>query len=162
MTIDYQAICAFFYREARLLDDRQWDEWLDCYAPNVEFWMPSWTDDDELVTDPQGQISLIYYANRQGLEDRIYRLKTERSSASKPEPRTAHLLANIEVVDRRADVVDVRYNWHTLSHRFQRTSQFFGTTTCTLDLAGMEPVIQRKKVVLKNDYIHQVIDIYHV
>lgn len=162
MTMDHATLCAFLYREAHLLDDRRWDEWLACYASDVEFWMPSWTDDDELVTDPQSQISLIYYANRQGLEDRVYRLKTERSSASMPEPRTCHMIANVEIVGQRADAVDVRYNWHTLSHRFKATSQFFGTTFVTLDLTGESPVIARKKVVLKNDYIHQVIDIYHI
>ena len=162
MTMDHATLCAFLYREARLLDDRRWDEWLACYAGDVEFWMPSWTDDDELVTDPQSQISLIYYANRQGLEDRVYRLKTERSSASMPEPRTCHMIANVEIVGQRAGAVDVRYNWHMLSHRFKATSQFFGTTFVTLDLTGESPVIARKKVVLKNDYIHQVIDIYHI
>ena len=82
---------AFLYREARLLDDREWEAWLECYAQDCTYWMPAWTDDDDLVTDPQSQISLIYYANRQGLEDRVYRLETERSSASTPEPRTAHM-----------------------------------------------------------------------
>jgi len=42
----------FLYREARFLDDRDWDSWLALYAPDVEFWMPSWDDDDQLVTDP--------------------------------------------------------------------------------------------------------------
>ena len=30
----------FLYREARFLDDKEWDNWLALYAPNVEFWMP--------------------------------------------------------------------------------------------------------------------------
>lgn len=162
MTIDHGALSAFLHREARLLDDRQWEEWLACYSPDVEYWMPSWTDDDELVSDPHTQISLIYYPNRKGLEDRVYRLKTERSSASMPEPRTAHMLANLEILATRGTETDVRYNWHTLSHRYQATSQFFGTTFCTLDVSGNAPLITRKKIVLKNDYIHQVIDVYHV
>ena len=29
MSADYNAICAFLYSEARLLDDREWDEWLE-------------------------------------------------------------------------------------------------------------------------------------
>lgn len=44
---------AFLYREARLLDDRQWDEWIVLYSPKVEYWMPAWDDDDQLVDDPQ-------------------------------------------------------------------------------------------------------------
>lgn len=162
MSDTHAKACAFLHREANLLDDRRWDEWLACYSADVEFWMPCWTDDDELVSDPHTQVSLIYYPNRQGLEDRVYRLRTERSSASTPEPRTAHMIANVEVLEDRGSEVDLRYNWHTLSHRFQTTTQYFGTTFCTLALSGPAPVITRKKVVLKNDYIHQVIDIYHV
>lgn len=160
--VSYEALCAFLYREAGLLDDRQFEAWLTCYAPNCEFWMPAWTDEDELSVDPQTEISLIYYPNRNGLEDRVYRINTERSSASMPEPRTCHNLANIEVVAAREGEVDVRYNWHTLSHRMQRTQSFFGTTYLTLDVSGDVPLIAKKKVVLKDDYIHQVIDIYHI
>ena len=73
---------AFLYKEARLLDDRQFDEWLQCYQPDSEFWMPAWDVDDRLTEDPQNEISLIYYDNRGGIEDRIFRIKTDRSSAT--------------------------------------------------------------------------------
>ena len=93
----------FLYREARYLDDREFDKWLECYAPDAEFWMPAWDDDDTLVTDPQREISLIYYNNRGGLEDRVFRIKTDRSSAtSLPEPRTSHNISNVEIVSRTA------------------------------------------------------------
>lgn len=82
--VDYYAICSFLYREARLLDDREWDEWLTCYMPDASYWMPAWDDNDQTTEDPQSQISLIYYPNREGLEDRVFRIKTERSGASTP------------------------------------------------------------------------------
>lgn len=160
---DCGAICSFLYREARHLDDRQWDEWLELYAPDVEYWMPAWDDDDRLTEDPHSQISLIYYPNRDGLEDRVFRIKTERSSASMPEPRTSHMLANVEVLADRGDAVDVRYNFHTLSHRYKTTDHYFGTAFVTLRKSGDETLrIARKKIVLKNDYIRQVVDIYHL
>jgi benzoate/toluate 1,2-dioxygenase beta subunit len=162
MSLSYDDITAFLYREARLLDDRAWDEWLTCYAPKTVYWMPAWDDDDTLVEDPQQHISLIYYPNRDGLEDRIFRIKTERSGASTPEPRTSHFISNVEIVDRRENEIDVRFNWQTLSHRYKVTDTFFGTSYCTLDINGSTPVITRKKIVLKNDYIHQVVDIYHI
>ena len=158
----YADICAFLYREARLLDDREFDEWLNCYSEAAEYWMPAWTDDDALTTDPQSEISLIYYQNRRGLEDRVFRLNTERSSASTPEPRTAHFIGNVEVLERRKGQVDLRYNWNTLAHRYQQTQQFFGTTFVTIDTSGGAPKILKKKIALKDDYIHQVIDICHV
>ncbi|WP_102224898.1 benzoate 1,2-dioxygenase small subunit [Acidimangrovimonas sediminis] len=159
---DQDQIAAFLYAEARLLDDREWDAWLECYAPEATFWMPAWDDDDGLTEDPQAQVSLIYYPNRDGLEDRVFRIKTERSGATMPEPRTCHMISNIEILARRDDAVDLRFNWHTLSHRYQKTTGFFGTSFYTIDLSGPAPKITAKKVILKDDYIHQVIDIYHV
>jgi benzoate/toluate 1,2-dioxygenase beta subunit len=162
MKRDYHAIAAFLYREARYLDDRQWEEWLACYAPNVEFWMPAWDDDDALTKDPSSELSLIYYADRVGLEDRIFRIKTERSGASTPEPRTCHNLSNMEILSDEGDRVSLRFNWHTLSHRYKVTDSYFGTSFYTLDFSGDTPLILAKKVVLKSDYIHHVIDVYHI
>lgn len=162
MSNNYDAICAFLYREARHLDERQWDEWLEMYHEKVEYWMPAWDDNDELTDDPHSQISLIYYPNRNGLEDRVFRIKTERSSASMPEPRTNHMLTNVEVLAERGQEVDVRYNFHTLSHRYKTTDHYFGTIYVTLLQTDSGYLIGRKKIVLKNDYIRQVIDVYHI
>ncbi|MFK0161042.1 benzoate 1,2-dioxygenase small subunit [Rhizobium sp. NPDC090279] len=162
MSVSYDEICAFLYREARLLDDREWDEWLTCYAPDVEYWMPAWDDDDQLTEDPHSQISLIFYPSRDGLEDRVFRIKTERSGASTPEPRTSHNVNNVELLARRDAEVDIRYNFHTLNHRYKVTDQFFGTMFVTLRNNGDQLLISAKKIVLKNDYIRQVIDVYHI
>jgi benzoate/toluate 1,2-dioxygenase beta subunit len=163
MSAQHASICAFLYREARYLDDRQWEPWLALYAPEAEYWMPAWDDDDRLTEDPHSEISLIYYPNRNGLEDRVFRIQTERSSASMPEPRTSHMLSNVEVLAERGELFDVRYNFHTLSHRYKATDQFFGTIFVTLQkTADGSYLILRKKIVLKDDYIRQVIDIYHI
>ncbi|WP_336220358.1 benzoate 1,2-dioxygenase small subunit [Citrobacter amalonaticus] len=152
----------FLYYEAQLLDDRQWDAWLDCYSPKVVFWMPAWGDDDKTTQDPQREISLIYYPNRDGLEDRVYRIKTERSGASTPEPRTTHMISNIALLGETENGCEVRYNWATYSHRYQQTDVYFGTTHCTLIECDNQPRITRKTVRLNNDYIRQVIDVYHI
>ncbi|AWI54594.1 benzoate 1,2-dioxygenase small subunit [Aquabacterium olei] len=162
MSMTIEQVQAFLYREARLLDDKQWDEWLTCYHPQAEFWMPSWDDDGELTRDPQSEISLIYYANRGGLEDRVFRIKTERSAASTPEPRTGHNLHNVEIVSQQGEQLEVRFNWHTLSYRYHTTDSYFGTSHYTIDLTSGQPLIKRKVVVLKNDYIRHVVDVYHI
>ena len=160
--MNIEEIRAFLYREARLLDDEQWDQWLECYSPSARFWMPSWDDDDQLITDPEREISLIFYPNRQGLEDRVFRIKTERSSATMPDTRTSHNINNVEVVSSEGDVVTVRFNWHTLSHRYKTDFSYFGMSRYIIDFSGDKPRILDKYVVLKNDYISQVIDIYHI
>ena len=81
--------------------------------------MPAWDDNDQLTENPQTEISLIYYPDRQGLEDRVFRIKTERSSATMPDTRTAHNISNIEVESRNGLQVTVRFNWNTLSFRYK-------------------------------------------
>ncbi|MDQ0767327.1 benzoate/toluate 1,2-dioxygenase beta subunit [Pseudarthrobacter defluvii] len=158
-----ETVRAFLYREARLLDDRQFDEWLECYHPDSEFWMPAWDVDDQLTQDPQNEISLIYYDNRGGIEDRVFRIKTDRSSAtSLPEPRTGHNITDVEVLANDVGKVEVRFNWFTLYFRYNTTDTYFGTSYYTLDLSGPQPVILKKRVVLKNDYIHHVVDVYMI
>ena len=153
----------FLALEARYLDDKLWSEWLELYAAHAEFWMPSWDDDEQLVTDPQTEISLIYYSHRGGLEDRIFRIRTDRSSAtSLPEPRTSHNISNVEILAQNATSCELRFNWVTYSFRYKTVDTYFGTSFYTLDTSGARPLITRKKVVLKNDYIHHVIDIYHI
>jgi benzoate/toluate 1,2-dioxygenase beta subunit len=162
MTITYEAVRDFLYREARYLDDKQWDEWLELYAVDASFWMPSWDDNDELTEDPQREISLIWYGNRTGLEDRVFRIKTERSSASIPDTRTSHNLSNIELLEQADGLCKVRFNWHTLSFRYKTVDSYFGSSFYTLDVRGENPLIKAKKVILKNDYVRQVIDVYHL
>jgi benzoate/toluate 1,2-dioxygenase subunit beta len=67
--------------------------------------------------DPQAESALIYYARRSGLEDRVFCIKTERSSASTPEPRTSHNISNVEILSPSDSKVDLRFNWLTLSYR---------------------------------------------
>lgn len=162
MSALYETVRDFLYREARYLDDKEWDHWLELYAADATFWMPSWDDDDALTADPQAEISLIWYGSRCGLEDRVFRIRTERSSATTPDTRTSHNISNIEILDVADDQCRVRFNWHTLSFRYKTVDSYFGTSFYTLDLRAGQPLIKAKKVVLKNDYVRQVIDIYHI
>jgi benzoate/toluate 1,2-dioxygenase beta subunit len=59
-------------------------------------------------------------------------------------------------------MTQLRFNWVTLSFRYKTTDTYFGTSFYTIDTTGTTPLIRKKKVVLKNDYIHHVVDIYHI
>lgn len=162
-TMTYEEIQTFLFAEARALDDRDWDTWLSFYHKDCPFWMPTWDDEDRLTEDPANEMSLMYYPNKQGIEDRVFRIKTDRSSAtSLPEPRTNHYLSGIEVLSRAGTRIELRFNWQTLSFRYGTTDLHWGTSFYTIDTSGRKPLITDKKVVLKNDHIHHVIDIYHI
>ena len=163
MPLTLEQVQQFLYREARYLDDRDFESWLTLYAPQAQFWMPAWDDDDTLVEDPQTEISLIFYPDKSGLEDRVFRIRTEGSSAtSLPEPRTSHNISNVEIVEQTDRECRLRFNWLTFNFRYKTVDQYFGTSYYTLDTSGETPLITDKKIVLKNDYIHHVVDIYHL
>ena len=163
MTISLEQLQQFLYREARALDDKDWDSWLACYARDVEFWMPCWDDSSELVKDPHREVSLIYYPSKEGLQDRVFRIKTERSGAtSMPEPRTSHNISNVEVIEQGGGECKLRFNWITFNYRYKIVDTYFGTSFYTLDISGENPLIKKKTVILKNDFIHHVIDVYHI
>src|SRR6266581_7032816 len=148
--VTIEQVQAFLYSEARCLDDKDWDGWLAHYAPTATFWMPAWDDNDTLTEDPQREISLIWYGSKQGLEDRVFRIRTERSSAtSLPEPRTSHNISNAEILAQTGAICELRFNWVTFSFRYNTVDTYFGTSFYTLDTTGPLPLITRKKVVLK-------------
>lgn len=162
-TITFDDVQAFLFAETRALDDREWQTWLKFYHADCPFWMPAWDDEDQLTEDPMNEMSLIYYPDKSGIEDRVFRIQTDRSSStSLPEPRTMHNLSNIEILSRKQDEMKLRFNWLTCTYRYGTTDQHWGTTFYTLDTSGTKPLISNKKVVLKNDKIHHVIDIYHI
>lgn len=166
LTVDPETaelIRQFIYREARFLDDWDFEAWLECYHPDATFWMPAWDVDDTLTTDPENEISLIWYPDRSGLEDRVFRIRTDRSAAtSLPEPRTEHNIGGVEFLARDGSRIDVRFSWTTHYYRYQSTLTYYGHSFYTIDLAAGSPRILAKKVVLKNDTVHQLIDIYMI
>jgi len=150
-------------REGVYLDQQQWDEWIALFAPDCEYWVPTWTSDRTLATDPQRELSHIYYSNRQGLEDRIVRIRTGRSPASTPMPRTAHLVTAILALEPPTPQrLRLRSTWscQVFFPRARENHTFFGYAHYELVLRDSRWTIQRKKVVLQNDYIPTMLDVY--
>ena len=75
-------------------------------------------NDDTLTDDPHSQVSLIYYANKQGLEDRVFRIETDRSSATTPDTRTGHSISNLEILAQDEERCELTFNWVTHSFRY--------------------------------------------
>ena len=88
-------------REARLLDQLRYDDWLQMYAGECIYWVPS----TPKAGDPRREISVMF-DDRRRLEDRIYRLRTGFAWSQAPASRTVRLIANVEVFATAGD--DVR------------------------------------------------------
>src|SRR5258708_20440569 len=80
---------------------------------SAEFHVPQWDSEHVATTDPKREMSMIYYATRGGLEDRIFRLRTGKSAASQPMPRTLHQISNVRIQDRGQGLLQVGAKWNT-------------------------------------------------
>ncbi len=152
-------------REAICLDEQRWDDWLALFTTDCEYWIPTWRHDETLTADPRKELSHIYYASRAGLEDRIVRIRSGRSPASMPLPRTTHLLGNIRLTEPpTSERLKLRASWTTqvFFTRSRETHAFFGHAEHELVLREGRWLIARKKIVLQNDYIPGMLDIYCV
>ena len=95
----------FLSEEARLLDERRFEEWLDLFTEDGIYWIPIVED-----TDPTKQTSVLYddSALRQ---IRVHHLLHERNFAQSPPSETVHQITNVQVWEgARPNEVHVRCN----------------------------------------------------
>ncbi len=152
----------FLYRKAELCDAQAWDDYLALFDEQSEFHVPQWDSEHTYTTDPTRGLSLIYYSNRSGLEDRVFRLRTGKSAASTPLPRTLHQISNVRIETLPDAHLEVKANWVTHYVRHGVAERFFGRVTYRLRTDGDGWKIARKHVVLLDDTINSVLDFYHL
>lgn len=149
------------YLEGTLVDERKWDEWLALYTVDAEYWVPSWKSDDELVSDPTNEVSIAWYPTKAGIEDRIFRIKTGRSPASNPLPRTVHLITSPLIRSEYEGTFRVTSNFQVNCFRDQELSSFTGYYEHIILEIETEYFIKKKKITIVNDIL-RVFDIYCV
>jgi benzoate/toluate 1,2-dioxygenase beta subunit len=133
----------FILREARLLDSGQFEAWLDLYAPQGIYWMPSQPDQ----TDPLGVASIIY-EDHAILAIRVQRLLEARALVLTPMPRTVHLVSNIEVHEGETDDFDVGAAFICVEHQEERQRTYAGRQRHRLARDGESFRIRMKRVAL--------------
>lgn len=81
----------FLYREARLLDERRFEEWLGLWTGGGRYLVPGGPGDDP------GEEAAIVDDDRATLADRIARLRSPAAYAQSPPSRTVRVVSNVEV-----------------------------------------------------------------
>jgi 3-phenylpropionate/cinnamic acid dioxygenase small subunit len=91
-------------REARLLDEARFEDWLGLYSERCVLWVPA----AERPGDPRREVT-VYFDDRQRLEDRIFRIRTGKAWSQVPPSRTMRVVSNVEVF-RAGEKLMVRSN----------------------------------------------------
>jgi 3-phenylpropionate/cinnamic acid dioxygenase small subunit len=156
-------VSALLYQEAACLDDRKWQDWLTLFDETAVYWVPSWVDDDVLVSDPRNEISLVYCENKERLRERVWRIESGLSSSLQRLPRTRHFVTNIRVLPAGSDlVVTANFQVNTYKLEEMRTDMFFGTYRFKLREFEGELRILEKYIIVQNDLIPRQMDIFNV
>ena len=92
------------------------------------------------------------------------RIRSGKSAASTPTPRTAHILGSVLPLESPADRLRLSSSWvcHVFFPRSRESHAFFGRSEHELALRGGEWRIAKKKILLQNDYIPTMLDVYCV
>lgn len=115
--IDLPAIEAFLFKEAQLLDERRYDEWVDLFSEDGVYWVPSGQ-----AGNVEQSVALIY-DNVPRLKERMLRQKAHTFWAQQPPTLTTRLVSNVTAqttaegelsVDSRFIICLLRRNESTL------------------------------------------------
>jgi 3-phenylpropionate/cinnamic acid dioxygenase small subunit len=130
----------FLYREARLLDERRFREWLELFTDDVRYWMGArsnryprtskaisilspnrYIEDDKTRDD---ELS-IFDETKETLSGRVARLETGMAWAEDPPSRTRHLITNIEVAGEAGAELTVHSNFIVYRSRAETEQDFY-------------------------------------
>ena len=88
-------LARFVKHEARLIDEKRFDEWYELFAEDGYYWVPAAAGQ----TDPLLHNSLAY-EDKLLLSLRVERLKSDRAFSLKPASRSLHVMQEPEVEKR--------------------------------------------------------------
>jgi len=92
---------AFLYREAELLDDRRFEEWLALFTEDARYWMPMRRnvphDDTAREFTREGLDVSWFDEGKETLARRVKQILTGVHWAEEPLSRTCHMVSNVQV-----------------------------------------------------------------
>ncbi|MGH7988533.1 MAG: aromatic-ring-hydroxylating dioxygenase subunit beta [Candidatus Binataceae bacterium] len=145
MIVDLREVERFLYREARLMDENAYDDWLALWTEELTYWVPCEEDD----LQPENHISFIY-DDRARLRARIARLKSGNAHAQDPKSRLCRVVSNIEVGELSPDDLEIRSKFVLGEVRRGKQDVFMGRTIHKLRRHPDGLRMSFKKVMLVN------------
>ncbi|MGQ0655614.1 MAG: aromatic-ring-hydroxylating dioxygenase subunit beta [Betaproteobacteria bacterium] len=142
-----QALARFVRHEARLIDERRFDEWYALFTEDGHYWVPATPGQ----SDPHQHNSLAY-EDKLLLQLRIERLRSPRAYSQKPASRCLHVLQepDMEKLDCEKGEFLLRTPFIYTETRADDSQRYAATAWHTLVLVGGKLMIRLKRVDLLN------------
>ena len=158
----FREVEAFLYREARMLEDNRFDDWLKCFSDDVRYWMPIQESTGRSSEPEESDTFALFDDDKKSLELRVLRIKTGDAHAEVPPSTTQRLVTNITVEpDAAHDSLRVRSNFMVYQERRgQHGVTFFGKRDDMLRMIEGEFKICRRRIDLAQKILPTTISIF--
>jgi 3-phenylpropionate/cinnamic acid dioxygenase small subunit len=148
-----QEVEDFLYREADLLDERRYEEWLELFTEDAHYWMPLRRnvprDEPEREFTRQGVDTNWFDEGKDTLTRRVRQILTGVHWAEEPPSRICHIISNVQVMHARSDEVEVRSRFIVYRNRVETETDFLvGKREDLLRRVNGDWRIARRKIVL--------------
>jgi 3-phenylpropionate/cinnamic acid dioxygenase small subunit len=134
------------YREACLMDEHRYADWLALWSEDGIYWVPC----NGEGKNPDDEVAIIYDSYER-LKDRIARLESGTVIAQSPQSAMRRLISNIEVGVAEGGVATVLSNFMLIEARAGQQFLWAGRSTHKLRQTNGTLQIVFKKVVLVNN-----------
>jgi benzoate/toluate 1,2-dioxygenase subunit beta len=113
----------FLFRQSECLDTRDWDGWLELFAPTGLYWIPAHPDDPS----PDGRPS-ICCEDHYLMRTRVKRSRNPKAWSQLPPHRTSHVVSNISILDDGEEngFIIVQSRFHMVELRWDKQRYMAG------------------------------------
>ena len=149
----------FLYREADLLDNRKFTEWLDLLADDLVYFMPirrnvKFGEHDERENTRQGQGISWFDEDKWTVTKRVEQILTGVHYAEEPLSRVTHMVTNVRLLDVKPSEVIVGSRFLVFQSRVEYENYtFIGRRTDTLRRNGDDWLIARRELILDQNVL---------
>ena len=111
----------WLYQEAELIDERQFEQWLECFTDDLVYFMPirrnvKFGEHAERENTPQGEGISWFDEDKWTLTKRVEQILTGHHYAEEPLSRVCHMVSNVRLQHVSPDAANA--NEATVSSRF--------------------------------------------
>ncbi|MGC2200143.1 MAG: 3-phenylpropionate/cinnamic acid dioxygenase subunit beta [Stellaceae bacterium] len=158
-----QEIEEFLYREADLLDERRYEDWLALLAEDMRYWMPMRRNvkfgEEAHEFTRAGQDINWFDEGKETLTRRVKQILTGMHWAEEPVSRISHMVSNVRLLEVNPSAADphevsVRCRFLIYRNRVETETDFLvGKREDLLRRTGGQWQIARRKIVLDQNVL---------
>ena len=151
-----------YYGEADLLDERQYEAWLELFTDDTVYWMPMrknvpWEERDRDITAEEDVAWM--HDDKETLTKRVRQLLTGIHWAEEPLSRVSHLITNIRIADPvqtlgEGETMRVKGRFFVYRNRLEtETDLLVGRREDQLRRIGGALKVARRKIIIEQSVL---------